>query len=186
MSSRLHRDQPQGHTESKGLFTRCALHPKRDLFRGTEPGPRLELRPKAAAGRGRPILPLAPILRRVGPGSTGFEGAPALPATILPRAGATSGRALRGQRQSRAKRSFQKPGLPALSAARGRAAFPRPSAAARLRTPTWIRPLDSSFSHHACPSSSKMAAGHFRRVSLRGRPGDCLRSQLAGSSLFAA
>lgn len=50
MSSRT--DWPASRTqESKGLFTRCALHPKQDLFRGREPGPRLKFHLKAGVCR---------------------------------------------------------------------------------------------------------------------------------------
>lgn len=51
-SNRTDWGQPQGHRESKGLFTRCALHPKQDLFRGREPVPRLKFHLKAGVCRG--------------------------------------------------------------------------------------------------------------------------------------
>lgn len=60
MSSRLNWDQPEGHKESKGLFTRCALHPKHDLFLGKEPGPSLKFHPKAGLWREAPYTTRRP------------------------------------------------------------------------------------------------------------------------------
>lgn len=112
LSSRIDWDQPQGHRESKGLFTRCALHPKQDLFRGTEPGPRLKFHPKAGVWRGapyttpRPNSAPAPALRS-GLAAPARGGARS-PATARPRAGATLARRLRPPRQPELRAFFTK------------------------------------------------------------------------------
>lgn len=54
MSSMLNWDQPEGHRESKGLFTRCALHRKQDLFLGKEPEPSFKFHSKAGLWREAP------------------------------------------------------------------------------------------------------------------------------------
>lgn len=145
-----------GTQESKGLFTRCALHPKQDFFRGREPVPRLKFHPKEGVWRkapyttprpdSAPALALGQARQHPGP-----RGSLAVPATVRPNTRATLVLGLRGQRQNpRSVFSLPRRGLQALSAGRGRATFPRFSATAGSRT-SYRNSLHDSSSLHPCP-----------------------------------
>lgn len=146
-----------GTQESKGLFTRCALHPKQDFFRGREPVPRLKFHPKEGVWRkapyttprpnSAPALALGQARQHPGP-----RGSLAVPATVRPNTRATlvywvsAGRGKTHAQCSLYQDEVFKP----FSAGRGRATFPRFSATARSRT-SYRNSLPDSSSLHPCP-----------------------------------
>lgn len=170
-ASRLHWDQPQGHRESKELLTLCALHQTGPLP-GT--GPRLKFHQKAGAWRRAPytsqLLPqfcsgCGSELRTGGTPARGGARSPIHRHTV----GATLLQGLRGRGQPELRTLFTKTRSSAPSATRGRATFPRSSAAAASHSLP-----DSSFFHHLCPSFTKMAAKALPACVLTGASGRLL------------
>lgn len=175
-SCRLHWDQPQGHRESKELLTRCALH-QREPPRGKEPGPRLKFHQKVGAWSGVPctsnpcLNSAAALALSSGPAAPRPEGALAFPANVRPTAGATLLFGLRGGGQPELGVLFTKTRSSASSTARGCTTLPRSSAATASRASYKHSLPNSSFSHHLCPSFSKMAAKALPACVLTGASG---------------